>query len=150
DLEQKKDDAKEIIDSLPNLTDEEKDQIKQEIDDAKTEGKIDRIVEEAKELDEERQKAKDLEQKKDDAKEIINNLPNLADEEKAEFEREIDGAKTEGKIDRIVEEAREQDAENLAKAQEEAREEINNLPDLNDQEKGDFIDQVNDATTIDE
>mgnify|MGYP000953805907 CR=1 FL=1 len=50
-LEDAKDEAKQEIDKNPNLSDKEKDEIKKEIDDAKTTDEVDKKVEEIKPID---------------------------------------------------------------------------------------------------
>ena len=84
------------------------------------------------------------------AKEIIRNLANLSEEEKAPFIKQIDEAVDGDYINRTIEAAKAKDAENLKTAQTEAKAEIGNLPNLSEEEKAPFIKQVDDAKTTGE
>src|SRR5699024_7048293 len=75
-------------------------------------------------------------------------LPNLTDQEKSDFGKEVDAANTLPEISTVVDTAKAKDAENLAKAKAEARDKINQLPNLTDAEKADFIKEVDAATTV--
>ncbi|MGC2993739.1 GA module-containing protein, partial [Enterococcus faecalis] len=88
----------------------------------------------------------ELTESKEAAKQEINKLPNLTDEEKADFTKQVDEAKNIPVVNNIVEAAKNKDKENeaaaLAKAKEAAKQEINKLPNLTDEEKADFTKQV--------
>ncbi|NSM32188.1 GA module-containing protein, partial [Enterococcus faecalis] len=143
-LDKVKEEAKQEINKLPNLTEEEKADFNKQVDEAKTPKQVDRIVEEAKDKD----SSNALDKAKETAKQEINKLPNLTEEEKADFNKQVDEAKTPKQVDRIVEEAKDKDSSNaLDKAKEVAKQEINKLPNLTEEEKADFNKKVDEAKT---
>ncbi|EOH8750419.1 dockerin type I domain-containing protein [Enterococcus faecalis] len=143
-LDKVKEEAKQEINKLPNLTEKEKADFNKQVDEAKTPKQVDRIVEEAKDKD----SSNALDKAKETAKQEINKLPNLTEEEKADFNKQVDEAKTPKQVDRIVEEAKDKDSSNaLDKAKEVAKQEINKLPNLTEEEKADFNKKVNEAKT---
>ncbi|EIQ7138545.1 dockerin type I domain-containing protein [Enterococcus faecalis] len=143
-LDKVKEEAKQEINKLPNLTEKEKADFNKQVDEAKTPKQVDRIVEEAKDKD----SSNALDKAKETAKQEINKLPNLTEEEKADFNKQVDEAKTPKQVDRIVEEAKDKDSSNaLDKAKEVAKQEINKLPNLTEEEKADFNKKVDEAKT---
>ena len=86
----------------------------------------------------------ELKTAKDAAKTEIGNLPNLSEDEKAPFIKQVDDAKTKGEVDKAVEDAK--NADDLKAYKEKAKEEIGNLPNLSEDEKAPFIKKVDDAT----
>ncbi|WP_270622142.1 LPXTG cell wall anchor domain-containing protein, partial [Weissella viridescens] len=108
ELEDAKKDAKDQIDKLPNLTDKEKEDIKKDIDDAKTTDEVDEIVEDAKDQNEANQDSKNLEDAKNDAKNQIDKLPNLTDQEKDDLKKRVDEATSTDDINNILDEAKRQ------------------------------------------
>ncbi|EMW6461607.1 GA module-containing protein [Enterococcus faecalis] len=151
ELTEYKEAAKQEINKLPNLTDEEKADFTKQVDEAKNIPVVNNIVEEAKNKDKENEAAA-LAKAKEAAKQEINKLPNLTDEEKADFTKQVDEAKNIPVVNNIVEEAKNKDKENeaaaLAKAKEVAKQEINKLPNLTEEEKADFTKQVEAAKDI--
>lgn len=97
--------AKQEINALPNLTEEEKADFVQEVDAAKDIPTVNTVVEAAKNKDKENAAAA-LAKAKEAAKQEINKLPNLTEEEKAAFNKQVDEAKTPKKVDKIVEDAK--------------------------------------------
>ncbi|MCO5422307.1 dockerin type I domain-containing protein [Enterococcus faecalis] len=143
-LDKVKEEAKQEINKLPNLTEKEKADFNKQVDEAKTPKQVDRIVEEAKDKD----SSNALDKAKETAKQEINKFPNLTEEEKADFNKQVDEAKTPKQVDRIVEEAKDKDSSNaLDKAKEVAKQEINKLPNLTEEEKADFNKKVDEAKT---
>ena len=102
-----KEEAEKVIDSLPNLSPDEKTQYKQKIKDAADTAGIDNVIKEAKDKD--AQKAKELADKKMKAQDEVNNLQNLTPEEKKEFNKKIGAATSEEEIKNAVKEAKEKD-----------------------------------------
>ncbi|WP_426461409.1 hypothetical protein [Mycoplasma hafezii] len=130
EVQNKHDNDKNVIDQLPNLSQEEKDKLKDEYDQAKPEDKA-KVVE----------KAKDLDKKKDDAIKEIEKLPNSNQDEKDELTKQIKDTNSidnPSKVDEIVKDAKAKD-----KAKKDAIDEINKLPNLSDKDKQKFIDEIN-------
>ena len=145
DLKDAKDKAKEEIGKLPNLTDDEKQPYIDRVNDATTIPEVEKALEDAKKAD-----AAKLKDAKDKAKEEIGKLPNLTDDEKAPFIKQVDDATTIPEVEKALEDAKKADAAKLKDAKDKAKEEIGKLPNLTDDEKAPFIKQVDDATTIPE
>lgn len=103
-LEVAKEEAKVIINDLSNLSDDEKTNYTQQVDNSKTVEEVNSIVLDAQNKDRDNAKAK-LEAAKEKAKEQINNLPNISDSEKEEYNIAIDLAGNEEAINKIVHEA---------------------------------------------
>ena len=146
DLADYKEKAKEEIGNLPNLTEEEKKDFKGQVDQQTDKPGVDKVVEEAKKKDQENKDKKDLDEYKEKAKEEIGNLPNLTKEEKDDFKGQVDQQTDKPGVDKVVEEAKAKDKKNLEDYKEKAKEEIGNLPNLDDQEKKDFKDKVDEQT----
>ena len=129
--------AKTEIDNLVNLTDKEKEDFKKQVDDSKTKEEINQVVEDAKKQD-----AKNLQDAKDAAKEQISkeNLPNLTDEERIAFEKQIDDAKTKKEVQDVVDAAKLQDDKNAAK------DIIDKLPNTSKEDKDKAKDAIDGAT----
>ncbi|MFR7349840.1 stalk domain-containing protein, partial [Peptoniphilus sp.] len=75
----------------------------------------------------------------------------LDDQEKKDFKDKVDEQTDKPGVDKVVEEAKKKDQENKDKKdlddyKEKAKEEIGNLPNLDDQEKKDFKDKVDEQT----
>lgn len=78
DLLKAKEDAKNKIDAMPNLTDHEKDEAKDAVDNATSQDEIDKAVDDAQAKND--AKANDLlSDAEDEAKDKIDNMPNLTD-----------------------------------------------------------------------
>ena len=146
DLKAYKEKAKEEIGNLPNLSDDEKKDFKDKVDEQQDKPGVDKVVEEAKAKDK-----KNLDDYKEKAKEEIGNLPNLDDQEKKDFKDKVDEQQDKPGVDKVVEEAKKKDQENkdkkdLDEYKKEAKEEIDKLPNLTDEEKDDFKGQVDQQT----
>ena len=97
---------------------------------------------------------KELKEAKEKAKEEIGKLPNLSDTEKDEYKGKVDNATTKEEVKTAVDEAKAKDEENktakdqeLKEAKEKAKDEIDKLPNLSDDEKDKYKKQVDDAQT---
>ena len=129
-LVQMRDDAKKIIDKNPYLTPEQKKQFKKQIDDAKDQPGIQKILNDAKAQGEknkknttdpnvqqiinnnkgggDEKKQHELDAAKEAAKKAIEALKNLSNDEKQEFEKQLDGntVKTPADVQKIVDAAK--------------------------------------------
>ena len=151
ELARAKADAKAVIDSLPNLTAEEKAVAKDAIDKAADKPAIDAIVAEARALNDSRNADKPLEEVKQAAIAEINALPNLTDAEKQAAIDAVNAATTPEAVQAELDKARElndQRAEDLLKAKTAAKEAIDALPNLTAEEKAAAKAAVDAATTI--
>ena len=117
--------GKEEVDKLPNLSEDTKNGIKDQIDKATNEEEIATLVEDAtKKNNAEAEKA--LADKKDEAKKEVDKLPNLSEDTKNGIKEDIDKAGDVGAVNKIVEEAKEEDtnaefAERVRRAKKEAQ-----------------------------
>ena len=149
ELAQAKADAKAVIDSLPNLTAEEKAVAKDAIDKAADKPAIDAIVDAARALNDSRNDS--LDKAKEAAIAEINTLPNLTEAEKQAAIDAVNAATTSEAVQAELDKARElndQRAEDLLKAKTAAKEAIDALPNLTAEEKAAFKAAVDAATTI--
>lgn len=157
-LTKAKEEAEKVIDSLPNLSPDEKTQYKQQIQDATDTAGINNVVKEAKDKD--AQKAKELADKKMKAQDEVNNLQNLTPEEKKEFNKKIGAATSEDEIKNAVKEAKEKDKQkeeeekqkrkqaaqdNLQSEREQAKKRIGQLDGLDQTAKDKYIAQIDAA-----
>ncbi|AEJ23630.1 cell wall-associated protease [Weissella koreensis KACC 15510] len=153
DLTAEKKDAIEKITALPNLDDETKQGYIDQVNSAKTADEITKIVDAAKAADE-KAAADKLADDKKNAIEEINDLNNLDKDQKQDYIDQVNGAKTADEITKIVDAAKAADekaaADKLADDKKNAIEEINDLNNLDKDQKQDYIDQVNGAKTADE
>ena len=147
DLKAYKEKAKEEIGNLPNLTDEEKDDFKGQVDEQQDKPGVDKVVEKAKKKDQENKDKKDLNDYKKEAKEEIDKLPNLTDEEKDDFKGQVDKATDKAGVNKAVNDAKAKDSQELKEAKDAAKEEIDKLPKLSDAEKDKYKKQADDAKT---
>ena len=149
ELAQAKADAKAVIDSLPNLTAEEKAAAKDAIDKAADKPAIDAIVDAARTLNDSRNDS--LAKAKEAAIAAINALPNLTDAEKQAAIDAVNSATTPEAVQAELDKARalnDQRAEDLLKAKTAAKEAIDALPNQTAEEKAAFKAAVDAATTI--
>ena len=133
-LQQMKDEAKKIIDKNPYLTPDQKKQFKKQIDDAKDQPGIQKILNDAKNQGEknkknttdpnvqqiinnnkgggDEKKQHELDAAKEAAKKAIEALPNLSQDQKTEFENQLNGTgvKTPADVQKIVDAAKLADA----------------------------------------
>ena len=145
-LKEAKEEAKKVVDALPNLTNEEKDVAKREIDNATTTDAVTTAKNNAI--------AKDLEKEKEKAKKRIDQIKdNLANPD--EYKNQIAAAKTKNDIAAIVrraedEAAKKQVEKNKAEAdtvRDEAKRKVDAIPGLTEAEKKHFKDLIDGANT---
>ncbi|MFJ8120011.1 hypothetical protein ACIQ48_30085, partial [Bacillus mycoides] len=147
-LELTKEEAKQHIESLPNLTKTEKDAFKKDVDSAIGKQQVKDIRDKADAQDAEN---KALNTAKEEAKQHIESLPNLTKTEKDAFKKDVDSAKDKQQVKDIRDKADAQDAENKAKVLElettkkEAKQHIESLPNLTKTEKDAFKKDVDSA-----
>ena len=112
ELAKAKEEAKKEIDKLENLTDEQADKAKTDIDNAEDIPTIDKIVEDAKKQGADNKAASDektkeeLAKAKEDAKSEIDKLPGLTNTDKDKYAKDIDNAKTVKEVRDILDEAK--------------------------------------------
>ncbi|WP_205144944.1 YSIRK-type signal peptide-containing protein, partial [Weissella uvarum] len=150
DIQNAKDAAKKTIDTLNNLTVKQKQDFKNQVDGSTTIPQIDKIVTDAQNLKNET----DLKEKKNQAKKDIDALGNLTTKEKEDFKNQVDGATTTDSIDKVVDEAKKQDAKNkadkdLKDKKDQGKKEIDGMGNLTDKEKEDAKRQIDGTTTTD-
>ena len=145
-LKEAKEEAKKVVAALPNLTNEEKDAAKREIDNAATTDVVTTAKNNAI--------AKDLEKEKDKAKKRIDQIKdNLANPD--EYKNQIGAATTKDEIAAIVrraedEAAKKQVEKNKAEAdtvRDEAKRKVDAIPGLTEAEKKHFKDLIDGANT---
>ena len=147
DLENAKKEAEKEIENLKDLDKKEKDKLKEELKQKTTPDEVKQVVDKAREEDSKAKEAKDkkklLDEAKQKAKEIIKGLKNLEKREIDNFNTQVDSAQDENKINEIVEKAKAQDKANadkkaLDEAKKKAKEIINKLQNLSNEEKKQF------------
>ena len=135
--------GKAEIDKLPNLSDEEKTTFKDQVDAVTDPADVTPVVEKSKTEDATNKKA--LEDAKTAGKAEIDKLPNLSDAEKSTFKDQIDAVKDPADVTPVVEKSKTEDVTNkkaLEDAKAAGKAEIDKLPNLSDEEKTTFKDQV--------
>lgn len=154
ELAEKRTQAKATINGLPNI-EKEKDGFISEIETAKDLASVESVVQRAKEKSSENTaKIKALEDAKIEAKGKISsgNMPDLTDEDRQGFEKEIKEATSIDLVNQVVERAKDKNKDNknakdaLNKAKADAVAEIEKMEFLDSTEKADFKKQVNLAT----
>ena len=147
DLENAKKEAEKTIGELPNLDSKKKEELKNEVKQQSTPEDIKKVVDKAREEDSKAKEIKDkkklLDEAKKKAKEIINGLKNLETKERNNFNTQVDSAQDENKINQLVQEAKDKDKANadkkaLDEAKKKAKEIINKLQNLSNEEKKQF------------
>lgn len=162
-LEKAKEEAKSEIDKLKNLSEEDKNKAKSDIDNATDTTTVNQIFEDAKKKDADNkiaadEKAKEeLAKAKEEAKTEIKSNKDLTAEQIAEYEKKIDQADSEEAVKAIVEEAKkqaetnkaseEEKAQALAKAKEDAKTEIKAIKDLTAEQIAEYEKKVDEATS---
>ena len=113
ELAKAKEEAKKEIDKLENLSEEDKDKAKSDIDNATDKTTVDKIVEDAKKKDadnktaaDEKTKEEELAKAKEEAKKEINSNPDLTNADKDKYAKDIDNAKTIKEVRDILDEAK--------------------------------------------
>lgn len=144
DLEKVKEAAKAEINTLDKLTEEEKQQYLDEVDNASDKEAINKAVEEAKALNDAKS---DLEDAKKSAKETVANITNLTSDQKEEYLGQIDNADSKEEIDEIVASAKVKDAENLKEAKKDAKSSIDELSNINEDKKQSYKEEIDKPST---
>ena len=113
ELAKAKEEAKAEIDKLENLSEEDKNKAKSDIDNAPDKTTVDKIVEDAKKKDadnkaasDEKTKEEELAKAKEEAKSEIDKLPGITNTDKDKYTKDIDSAKTIKEVKDIVDEAK--------------------------------------------
>ncbi len=147
-LDEAKKKAKEIIGKLEHLDKQEKEAYTKtkdgSVDKANTKEDVEKEIKKAQEKDKEN-KLK-LDQAKNKAKEDIGKLKHLSPKEKENFDKEIDKAKDQNGINKVINEAKEQDKKN---AKDQAIKDIKNSG-LTNEEKKQAEQDINNASSTDE
>ena len=143
-LDEDKERAKAEINTLDKLTEEEKQQYINQVDQASDKEEINKAVEEAKALNDDKS---DLEDAKKSAKETVANLLNLTNGQKEEYLGQIDNADSKEEIDGIVTAAKDKDAENLKEAKEDAKSSIDQLSKINEDKKQSYKEEIDRPST---
>ena len=145
-LKEAKEEAEKVVDALPNLTNEEKDAAKREIDNATTTDAVTTAKNNAI--------AKDLEKEKEKAKKRIDQIKdNLANPD--DYKNQITAATTKDKIADIVRKAEDEAAKKQVeknkteadKVRDEAKRKVDAIPGLTEAEKKHFKDLIDGANT---
>ena len=163
-LEKAKEEAKSEIDKLKNLSEEDKNKAKSDIDNATDTTTVNQIFEDAKKKDADNkiaadEKAKEeLAKAKEEAKTEIKSNKDLTAEQIAEYEKKIDQADSEEAVKAIVEEAKKQaetnkvseeektkEEEELAKAKEKAKTEIKSNKELTAEQIAEYEKKIDQA-----
>ncbi|MCD4549996.1 hypothetical protein [Schaalia sp. lx-260] len=151
-LDNVKNDAKDEIEALPNLTEKEKQDAKASVDAAKNPEEIKEIVHTSRDLNDGRNPQADgLGAAKNDAISSVNTLPNLSDKEKTEAADRINAATSAEEIAEILKEMRDRNDNALIGVDKEgAKAAIDALPNLTEPEKTELKDQIDRAATVDQ
>ena len=144
DLEKAKEAAKTEISALDKLTEAEKQQYINQVDQASDKEAINKAVEDAKALNDAKS---DLEDAKKSAKETVANFANLTSDQKEEYLGQIDNADSKEKIDGIVASAKAKDAENLKVAKKDAKSSIDELSQINEDKKQSYKEEIDRPST---
>ncbi|WP_425337474.1 LPXTG cell wall anchor domain-containing protein [Staphylococcus caeli] len=145
DLSSAKEKAKSLVEKLESITDKQKDNFVDRIENASSIDEIDKIVEEAKTKDLEMHA---LNESKKQGFETINDLPGLTNSDRTNFIERINQSETIENVEEIVKEAIEKSsASELEKAKALAKQEIDGLIYLSDEAKAGYKDQIDKAKT---
>ncbi|MCW0953293.1 LPXTG cell wall anchor domain-containing protein [Weissella ceti] len=140
-----KDEAKKNIDKMDNLSKDEKDAFKNEIDGVTDIKDIKPIEDKAAEKD-----AQNLKDAKDEAKKNIDKMNNLSDKEKQDFKDRVDGATKVEDVKAIEKEAQDLNDKNKAeldKHKDDANKGIDGLDNLTPEEKDKIKEDINNGKT---
>lgn len=144
DLEKAKEAAKTEINGLDKLTEAEKQQYINQVDQASDKEAINKAVEEAKALNDAKS---NLEDAKKSAKETVDNLANLTSDQKEGYLGQIDNEDSKEEIDGIVADAKAKDFENLTEAKEDAKASIDELSKINEDKKQSYKEEIDKPST---
>ena len=143
--------AVDTINALPNLTQDQKKALANQVYEANTDAEIDQIVANAQETNGSQGQVTPAQQK---ALDTIGVLPNLTQDQKIAFANKVHAAKTDAEVNQIVAQAQQANDNNgdaqLGAAQQKAIDAINTLQHLSQDQKNAFIGRVQAATTVDE
>lgn len=144
DLEKVKEAGKATINGLDKLTEAEKQQYINQVDQASDKEAINKAVEEAKALNDGKS---NLEDARKSAKETVANLANLTSDQKEGYLGKIDNADSKEEIDGIVADAKDKDFENLTEAKEDAKTSIDELSKINEDKKQSYKEEIDKPST---
>lgn len=150
ELDKKKQAALDEINGNGDLTPEDKEKYRKQVEDAGDAAAVESAQNEAKQKGDANKTAaqtnnnKDMSKEKTSAKDEIEKLQNLSDTQKGEFKNQIEGADSSDKIAEILENARKEDAKAGAKKK---IEELKNAGALTEDEAQDFNKRIDDAKT---
>lgn len=155
DLNNTKQKAEEIIKKLENL---DKNKQQELINEAKSKGTIsdvENVIKKAQEQNkaegDKKAKAKELADAKTAAENAIDKLPTLSETEKNSLKQEVKNAGTVDAVNKVVEKANQKEAEEakkLADKKAEAKKKIEDYKYLNEEQKKNFINEINKAPSI--
>lgn len=155
-LEKKKAEAEKTINGLDNLSPTEKENYKKRIKEAQSADAIETIIQEATGKNAENKQKKDSEQKKNDAIKKIEDLKHLTPAEKQAFKDKINQGEN---IENVLKDANAKDnenakktqaADNLKQQQQAAKDFVNALPNLTEEEKKDYCSKIDQAQTAEQ
>ncbi|MDY3051002.1 MAG: hypothetical protein SOR31_05220 [Parvimonas sp.] len=152
-LQNKKNTAKDIINDAKYLSEEDKVDFKNKIDNAKLKDNIDDILTKALDKDFENEKIS-LQNYKNAAKDVINDSKYLSDDDKNEAKDKIDNAKSKDEVDNITLPFLEKNLDNaklsLKNYKDAAKDVINDAKYLSDEDKNEAKDKIDNAKSKDE
>ena len=148
ELADEREDALNTISEMQNLDDDQRADFNEQIENADSSLTITSILEEAAQTDAD-QAPDPLQDEKDAAKETVAGYDNLSEDQVTEFNNRIDEAESTQDINNIVEEAvsanDEQAPDELADEREDARNTISEMQNLDDDQRADFNEQIENA-----
>ncbi|MDC6327084.1 YSIRK-type signal peptide-containing protein [Staphylococcus auricularis] len=143
-VNKQKDQGKNGINDLSDLTDDQKSDFNDQIDKAPNKNAIDQIVKKAQQQN----TTNVLNNQKTQGNQQLDDLSNLSDDEKSQFKDQIDKANDKAGIDQVLKDAQQQDDKNLLNVQKtNGNKQLDGLSNLTDNEKSQFKKQITDATT---
>ncbi|GEP24592.1 hypothetical protein LDI01_21850 [Lentilactobacillus diolivorans] len=150
--------AKQAVDSMTNLTDQQKSDLKSKIDSATSTSEVQQLLDQAKTQDLINKAINDktsssLQDAKDQAKKLIDELNSLTQQEKDDIKKQIDDASSASDIQKAVDNATKTNDENqtnITNSKTTATKTITNLTDLTDEQRTEYINKIKNATTQDE
>ena len=150
-LTAKKEAANAEIEALTNLTEEQRQEYKSQVEKAETIAAIDDIMTKAKEADQAAGDAAALEAEREEAQKAIDGLQNLTDLQKADYKAQVEAADSISAVQEIVVAAQMADGAAALRAKKEsAKTAIAGLPNLTEIQKSEYESQVEAAQSISE
>ena len=150
ELKEAKAKALEELGKLANLDEKEKDNLKEEINQAQDKKEINRVLDRAKEKEKAREEIEELANAKENAKAEINKLANLTEEQKEAAKKEIDNTDSKEGVNDALARAKEKDKAALAKVKAKVKEEIEKLANLTKDQKEAAEAKIDKASSIEE